>query len=67
MKHGIVYSEKEKIAFLYNVIQYVERQVVLLDALEEAAFDKIYDTIVDSVFSSIFCCCSYQYDPCELL
>jgi len=38
------YSEKEKIAFLYNVIQYVERQVVLLDALEEAAFDKIYDT-----------------------
>lgn len=38
------YSEKEKIAFLYNAIQYVERQVVLLDALEEAAFDKIYDT-----------------------
>lgn len=38
------YSEKEKIAFLYNAIQYVERQVVLLDALEEVAFDKIYDT-----------------------
>lgn len=37
------YTENDKISFLYNVIQYVERQVVLLDAIEEAAFNKIHD------------------------
>ena len=34
-------SEKEKIAFLFQFIQYIERQVVLFDAVEDASFSKI--------------------------
>ena len=35
------YSEKEKISLLFKFIQYVERQVVLVDAIEDAAFSEI--------------------------
>jgi phosphoenolpyruvate carboxylase len=35
-------QEKEKIDFLFHVIQYVERQILLLDALEDAAYSKIH-------------------------
>ena len=34
-------SEKEKIDLLFRFIQYIERQVVLFDAVEDAAFSKI--------------------------
>ena len=34
-------SEKEKIALLFRFIQYIERQVVLFDAVEDAAFSNI--------------------------
>lgn len=37
-------SEQEQISFLFKVIQYVERQVVLIDALEEAAYNRIHRT-----------------------
>ena len=36
-------SEEEHWKFLFLVIQYVERQIVLIDALEDAAFDNIND------------------------
>lgn len=39
------FDEDEQIAFLFKVIQYVERQIVLVDALEDAAFEKIHDTV----------------------
>ena len=35
------YTEKEKIGLLFRFIQYVERQVVLFDAIEDAAFSEI--------------------------
>ncbi len=35
-------EEKEKIDFLFHVIQYVERQILLVDALEDAAYTKIH-------------------------
>ncbi len=35
-------SERERISFLFKIIQYVERQIVLIDALEEAAYKKIH-------------------------
>jgi phosphoenolpyruvate carboxylase len=41
-EHKSRFSEKEQIAFLFKVIQYVERQIVLIDALEEAAYNKIH-------------------------
>ena len=36
-------SEEEKINLLFRFVQYVERQVVLFDALEDAAFREITD------------------------
>lgn len=40
--HKPSFSEKERIAFLFKSIQYIERQIVLIDALEEAAYTKIH-------------------------
>lgn len=34
-------SEKEQIDFMFRIIQYVERQVVLYDSVEDAAFPKL--------------------------
>ena len=36
-------SESEKKALLFNFIQYVERQVVLFDSIEDAAFEEVHD------------------------
>ncbi len=36
-------SERDKIDFMFRVIQYVERQVVLFDSVEDAAFHKLKD------------------------
>jgi phosphoenolpyruvate carboxylase len=41
-KHKPGFSEREQIDFLFKVIQYIERQVVLIDALEDAAYEKIH-------------------------
>ncbi len=34
-------SEKDRIDFMFSIIQYVERQVVLYDSVEDAAFPKL--------------------------
>ena len=39
--HTSIKSEKEKIDFMFRIIQYVERQIVLYDSVEDAAFPKI--------------------------
>jgi len=36
-------TEKEQFDFMFRVIHYIERQVVLLDAVEDAVFDKLND------------------------
>lgn len=43
--HRPDFDEEEQAAFLFKVVQYVERQIVLVDALEDAAFEKIHDTV----------------------
>ncbi|NML22725.1 phosphoenolpyruvate carboxylase [Pseudoflavitalea sp. G-6-1-2] len=43
-KHTSYNKEQEKIDLLFRFIQYVERQVVLFDALEDAAFREVNDT-----------------------
>ena len=40
--HKAEYTEKEQVDFLFKMIQYIERQVVLIDALEDAAYGKIH-------------------------
>lgn len=39
--HTAIKSENEKIDFMFRVIQYVERQIVLFDSVEDAAFNDI--------------------------
>lgn len=41
--HYPVASENDKIDFLFRVVQYIERQVVLFDAVEDASFEKLHD------------------------
>jgi len=36
--HANLKTEKEKIDFMFRVIQYIERQIVLYDSVEDAAF-----------------------------
>src|SRR6187431_1099383 len=36
-------SREEQFNLLFSIIQYVERQVVLFDSIEDAAFDEIND------------------------
>ncbi len=36
-------NEKKQLDFLFEMIQYVERQVVLFDSIEDAAYEKIND------------------------
>jgi phosphoenolpyruvate carboxylase len=43
-QHRPNFSEKDQIQFLFKIIQYVERQIVLIDALEDAAFTKVHQT-----------------------
>jgi len=42
-KHTTYTSEQEKLDLLFRFVQYVERQVVLFDALEDAAFREVND------------------------
>ena len=41
-EHKPGFTEEDQVKFLFKVIQYVERQIVLIDALEEAAYKKIH-------------------------
>jgi phosphoenolpyruvate carboxylase len=42
-KHTAFKEEKDKLDMLFRIIQFVERQVVLFDALEDAAFTDVRD------------------------
>ena len=42
-KHTLITSEKERLDLLFRFTQYVERQVVLFDALEDAAYKHTHD------------------------
>ena len=41
ISHTSVRQESEKIDFMFNIIRYVERQVVLFDSVEDASFGQI--------------------------
>ena len=42
-KHTSYINEKDKTDLLFRFVQYLERQVVLFDALEDAAFKEVFD------------------------
>ncbi|MFN3952300.1 MAG: phosphoenolpyruvate carboxylase [Thermaurantimonas sp.] len=41
--HYPAQSDQEKMDFLFKVVQYIERQVVLFDAVEDAHFENLHD------------------------
>ena len=41
-QHRPEFSEKEQAQFLFKIVQYVERQVVLIDALEDSSYSRIH-------------------------
>ncbi len=41
-KHTDLVSEEQKTELLFKIIQYIERQVVLFDSIEDAAFPQLY-------------------------
>src|SRR6201986_4701706 len=43
VKHTSYTDQKEKLDLLFRFIQFVERQIVLFDALEDAAFKDVQD------------------------
>lgn len=43
IKQTSLSKDKEKLDLLFRFVQYIERQVVLFDALEDAAFTQIHD------------------------
>ncbi len=43
-KHTIYKQPQERLDLLFRFIQYIERQVVLFDALEDAGFKEVHDT-----------------------
>lgn len=53
-RHQPGFSEQEQIRFLFRVIQYVERQVVLIDALEDAAYSRIHRTSEHNALQQLF-------------
>src|SRR3989442_6921275 len=44
VKHTSFTRQQEKLDLLFRFIQFVERQIVLFDALEDAAFKEVHDT-----------------------
>lgn len=42
-QHTDVRSEQEKLDHLFKYVQYIERQVVLFDSIEDAAFSSLHD------------------------
>lgn len=47
-------SEEEKISFLFRVVQYVERQIVLFDSVEDAAFAKVMEHSNTQTFEDVY-------------
>ncbi len=47
-------NSKEKNDVLFNFIQYIERQVVLFDSVEDAAYTKVHDMEGNGTLSGIF-------------
>ena len=57
-------TEKERIDLLFRFITYIERQIVLFDSIEDAAFEKLNATNTKGTLASIMALAS-QYNKVE--
>lgn len=53
-RHTSFTNDEEKIQFLFKVIQYVERQVVLFDSVEDAAFAEVNKMSSSQSFDEVY-------------
>lgn len=63
-KFTVIKSEQEKIDLLFRLITYIERQVVLFDSVEDAAFSKLTPEDSPGTLKSILTLAK-QYDKLE--
>ncbi|MEM7106422.1 MAG: phosphoenolpyruvate carboxylase [Bacteroidota bacterium] len=53
-RHTDFKTEEEKVDFLFRVIQYIERQVVLFDSIEDSAFPRLIKYTDEGDFEEFF-------------
>lgn len=53
-KHTEIKDENEKIDLLFRIVQYIERQVVLFDSIEDAAFGSFYGKTDEGTLENLF-------------
>ena len=53
-RHTSFKTEEERLNFLFRVIQYVERQVVLFDSVEDAAFGEVIEHSTTQTFEDVY-------------
>lgn len=63
-RYTYIKTDKEKIDLLFRFITYIERQVVLFDSVEDAAFEKLNATNTKGTLSSIIAL-AQQHDKVE--
>lgn len=51
-KHTDLQKEEEQISFMFQVVQYVERQVVLYDSVEDSAFSELHNVVTRKAISN---------------
>lgn len=53
-KHTDLTSEDQKLELLFKIIQYIERQVVLFDSIEDAAFSRLHSESDAGTINQLF-------------
>lgn len=53
-RHTDISEENEKIDLLFRIIQYIERQVVLFDSIEDAAFSSFYGKTDEGTIENLY-------------
>jgi phosphoenolpyruvate carboxylase len=61
-----VKTEQEKLDILFRFVQYIERQVVLFDALEDAAFKQIHDMSGSGTLKNLAVAVTQQHKEADL-
>ncbi|MDH6253271.1 phosphoenolpyruvate carboxylase [Chryseobacterium sp. H1D6B] len=52
--HTDLHSEEQKLELLFKIIQYIERQVVLFDSIEDAAFPNLHSESDSGTVTNLF-------------
>ncbi|MCE2496509.1 MAG: phosphoenolpyruvate carboxylase [Flavobacteriales bacterium] len=65
-EHGSQLTEEQQITLLFRFVQYIERQVVLFDALEDSAYEKIHGVADQYSLAALFKERTNPTEQCQL-